>query len=61
MVSLTLVILNVFEANTVSRLRTTLCGSPRQSAVANRASEMSEMLLEIGSSRPAVFCKNEIL
>ena len=27
----------------------------------NKESDMSEMLLEIRSSRPAVFCKNEIL
>ena len=64
----TLVILNIFETNTVNCLRTALCRDPRQTVswwltwfIANRASDMSEMLLEIRSSRPAVFCKNEIL
>ena len=65
----TLVISNIFETKTVNCLRTALCGGPRQTVscdlicwfIAKRASDMSKMLLEIGSSHPAVFCKNEIL
>ena len=61
----TFLILNIFERNTMKCLRTALCGGPSQLwlswFIANRASDMSEMLLEIESSRPAVFCKNEIL
>ena len=56
----TLVILNVFETNIVNCLRTALCGGPRQTVSCDqddllliRASNMSEMLLEIGRSRTA--------
>ena len=60
----TLVISNIIEVNNVNCLRTALCGGRRQTVcllwlswfIANRGSNMSEMLLEIGSSRPAVFC-----
>ena len=65
----TLVILNIFETNTVNSCEQLFVEFlDSQSAVtkfiyfiANRTSDMSEMLLEIRSSRPTVFCKNEIL
>ena len=49
-----LVNLNILETNTVNCLRTAHCGGPSQLRlcwfIANRASDMSEMWLEIGSS-----------
>ena len=61
----TLVILNIFEVNTVNCFRTALCGGPWQTVsqlylsrfIANRAGYASETLLQIQSSLPSVFYK----